>query len=126
MEAIVATVVAVLAVIGLAHTFGLGHGFIDGFSASRAALGEAQRRMEWLAAYSDSADLFTNGYHPASPIPLNVPGVVQGSVRWRVEPYDDPITGAITDDMRRVTMFVVYRTMSTQDTVSVVRLFQNP
>lgn len=126
MEAIVATVVAVLAVIGLAHTFGLGHGFIDGFSASRAALGEAQRRMEWLAAYSDSVELFTTGYHPASPIALDIPGVVRGSVRWRVEPYDDPITGSVTDDMRRVTMFVVYRTMSTQDTVSVVRLFQNP
>lgn len=124
MEAIVATVVAVLAVIGLAHTFGLGHGFIDGFSASRAALGEAQRRMEWLAMYADSSALFTVGDHPASPIPFSVPGVTQGTIRWHVDSYDDPITGGITDDLRRVTVSVSYRTMSTTDTASVVRLFQ--
>lgn len=126
MEAIIATVVAVLAVIGLAHTFGLGHGFIDGFSASRAALGEAQRRMEWLAAWPDSADLFTDGYHPGAPIPVSIPGVLDASVRWRVDAYDDPITGAVTDDMRLVTVLVAYRTMDTQDTAKVTRLFQNP
>ncbi len=130
MEAIVATVITALAVVGLAHSFGLGHGLIDRYSASRAALGEAQRRMEWLSAYARvrplNDSLHVGGLYPATASAFSVPGVVSGTVQWRVDAYDDPVTGAITQDMRLVTMYVVYGATSERDTIRITRLLQNP
>lgn len=124
MEAIVATVIAALAVMGLAHTFGLGHGLIDNYATSRAALGEAQRRMEWLGTLlASSESLQVNGLHPGAPAAFSVPDVITGTYQWSVADYDDPAT-ATPNDMKQVTLFIAYRLGADPDTVRLTRLFQ--
>ncbi len=129
IEAMVATVIAVLAVLGLAHTFGLGHGLIDRYAGSRAALGEAQRRMEWLSAHAAQHacdSLVVGGLYPSTPSAFSIPGVVSGTVQWQVDAYDDAVTPTITQDMRLVTMVVVYGSGSERDSLRITRLFPNP
>ena len=50
MEVIVATLIATIAITGLAYTFGLGRSFIDRYELSRAALAAAQGKVEALMA----------------------------------------------------------------------------
>ncbi len=123
MEAIVATIIAVLAVIGLAHTFGLGHGLIDSYASSRAALGEAQRRMEWLGTLPVSSDsIQVDGLYPSPAGTFSVPGVVSGTYQWSAAP--DTIFG-VANAMRRVTVLVVYPLGGASDTLRLSRLFQH-
>ena len=66
MEVIVATIVAVVAILALAYTFGTGRGLVNRYEAARVALAAAQRRMEMLSAGpAGSADLQL-GQHPAA------------------------------------------------------------
>src|SRR5262249_5885492 len=64
VEALVAAIIAVLAVVGLAHTFGLGRAFINRFEVARAALGAAQERLELLQITPrTSADFSPDSLH---------------------------------------------------------------
>ncbi len=126
MEVIVATVVATIAVIGLAYSFSLGRSFIDRFEVARAALAEAQRRMETLVvAQVDSPDL-TVGTHPALPMPFSYEGRAMGSEIWTVTWFDDPGTIGTTQDLKRVTVRIQWPSGSITDSVSVTRLFPRP
>ncbi len=130
MEAMVAALIAIVAVIGLAYSFGLGHGLIDRYAAKRAALGEAQRQMaeiERLVVVRPGSDsLKVGGPYPAAAIPFSVRGVVSGTVQWRIENYDDPATPGATLDMKRLILYVVNGTGRNADTVSLTRLIPYP
>jgi len=49
IEVMVAAVVAVISVMGLAYMFSAGRGMIDRYAAARDALEAAQSRLDWLA-----------------------------------------------------------------------------
>jgi hypothetical protein len=123
MEAIVATVIATIAILGLAYSFGQGRSFIDRFEVARVALGVAQARMERLSFLPLASDSLEVGAHPASPNPFVFDGRMLGTESWRVETADDPFT-AETDDMKRVTVTVTFATGSVGDSVVLKRLFR--
>lgn len=111
IEALTATVIAVLAVLGLAYTFGVGSGLISRFEVARVALGQAEGRMERLLLLADAepaSDSLVVGY--SSPTaPFACAGVTVGSMGWRVESYDDPDIPGSTD-LRRVVVCVRWNT----------------
>jgi hypothetical protein len=123
IEAITATVIATVAVIGLAYSFSQGRSLIDRFEVARAALGTAQARMERLSFLSLGSDSLVEGSHPATPNDFDFEGRTLGSESWRVEPFDDPTT-ADADDMKRVTVTVTYQMGSMSDSVALQRLFR--
>ena len=118
VEAMVATVIATIAVVGLAHSFGLGRSFINRYETARAALGVAQRRLEILHAGSD----------PLSNLATGVPhlgdfvhgGQRVGREEWYVDWYDDPsIPGE--RDLKLVTVRVFWSQGTIADTVTPTR-----
>ena len=109
MEAVVATAIAVIAVLGLAHSFGMGRALIVRYEIGRAALGVATLRMETMAAQSPltlpapSADS-TAFVYKGTPI-----GMESWTVQWVDDPYDG--TGVADNsggpnDLKRVTVSV--------------------
>jgi len=58
-EVIAATLVATVAVLGLAYTFGMGRGLIDRYQVARCALGEGQLMMDSLLTLPRAS--LTNG-----------------------------------------------------------------
>jgi Tfp pilus assembly protein PilV len=125
MEAIVATLIATIAVIGLAYTFGLGRSFIDRFEVSRAALAAAQARVEALvAAPASSSDLATGAHNED----FVVNGLDLGEIHWVVGYWDDPADGLGAadpnpNDLKIVTVEVSYRQGSAADTLRLSKLF---
>lgn len=122
VEAVVATVIAVLAVLGLAYTFSLGRGMVDRFEVGRAALGEAENRMERLLLLNDrnpGVDSLRAGYR--SPLlTFQVGGTALGTTWWHVEAFDDPnVAGA--ENLRRLTVAVRWNT-SGPDSVQLSQL----
>lgn len=119
VEAVVATVITVIAVLGLAHTFGMGRGFIERFAIGRHALAVAQARMDALGVQpaSTSPDL-TLGVHPALPLPFNHGGQQVGTEHWRVTPYPDPSAFGI----KEVTVVVAWTQGTEQDSIRITRL----
>lgn len=93
MEAVVATVIAVIAVLGLAYSFGLGRGFIDRFEAARVADGLAAACMDSLA--TTGADLSLGGPRPsAAGMPIVYAGTTIGRVTWTVSTVSGVVPGA--------------------------------
>jgi type II secretory pathway pseudopilin PulG len=125
MEALVATVITVIAVIGLAHTFGMGRGFIDRFEVARSALAAAESRMEFLSALRSWSPELMIGDHPAIPNPFvfGNPARTIGTETWRVEWFDDPVTPGTIQDLKRVTVVVRWTMAATADSVTFTRLF---
>jgi Tfp pilus assembly protein PilV len=118
MEAIVGTVIATIAVTGLAYSFGTGRALIHRYEVGRAALGAAQARMEWLstlplASLSDSSVAFV--YR----------GATLGSEAWTVTPFDDPLTVA-NHDMDQVSVTVTWGSGANQQSIAMTRLFPLP
>ena len=95
MEVIVATVIAIIAILALAYTFGMGRGLIGRFETARVAFAAAQRRMETLsAAPLTSPDLripvlpsYTYG-----PDPVQVDGRTVAYESWTVEAWTTRVT----------------------------------
>lgn len=109
MEAVVATAIAVIAVLGLAHSFGMGRALIVRYEIGRAALGVASRRMETLAAQSP----LTLPAPSADSVAFVYKGSAIGMESWTVQWVDDPYDGTgIADnvggpnDLKRVTVSV--------------------
>src|SRR5262245_55276546 len=91
IEVMVASVIAILAFIGLAYTFSTGRGFINRFEVRRAAVAAARARLETLASDPGSPDLtITPPPHTASFV---VDGKTLGQEQWTVEWVDDPVDG---------------------------------
>ena len=129
MEVIVATVIATIAVVGLAYTFGMGRGFINRFEVGRAALAAAQGRLELIASLPAGDPLVSllPATHQADFI---VGGRVMGTERWTLGWTDDPADGTAsttppdqdTSDLRVAVVTVAFQQGSVQDSVQLTRL----
>lgn len=126
IEALTATVIAVVAVLGLAYTFSVGRAQVDRFEVARAALGEAEARMERLLYVADvrpASDSLVPGYRsPATP--FTYAGATLGTAWWHVDPYDDP-TLPQNPDLRRLVVCVRWNAPVT-DSVQLSQLLAMP
>jgi Tfp pilus assembly protein PilV len=126
MEAIIATLIAVIAIVGLAYSFGQGRALISSYQTSRAALAAAQGRMELLSVTPSSDPALalgpgnTPGLHSQ---PFLVNGRTLGTVRWAVTAFDDPANGVNAIDLKMVTVTVAWAGGFNPDSVSLSRLF---
>jgi hypothetical protein len=116
----VAVVIAVLAAVGLAYSFGLGRSFINRFEIARAALGVAQQRLETLhtlpgaaAEFDTDSTHYREFYHGGAPAGLE---------SWQVTWYNDPSTTR-ANDLKLITVTVSWRMGAVTDSVSLSRLF---
>ncbi len=128
MEVIVATIIATIAVVGLAYTFGMGRGFIDRFAVGRAALAAAQGQLDRIAAAAPGDTLTTLGTHASA---FMVGGVVRGTTTWSVSWIDDPADGVGAadpnpNDIKQASVSVQYREGSMTDSVQLSRLLPSP
>ena len=125
MEVVVATVIATIAVVGLAYTFGLGRGFINQYEIGRAAAAAAEGRIELIASRPASDTLVTIG--PQHMSYFMVAGAPCGTERWVVRWVDDPVDGSgLADpnpnDLRQAVVTVVFQHVSLVDSVQAARL----
>lgn len=132
MEVVVAMVIAVIAVLGLAHTFAAGRSLIDRYETARAALAYAEGRVETMAGLSlpghDPANPDLNtGWH--GPVTVDL-GNRSGSEKWFVQWVDDPVDNTPADsnpqDYKRVTLYVMWTQGANTDTVSLSRTLSAP
>ena len=91
MEAITGTVIATIAILGLAHSFGIGRALINRYEVARVALGVAQSRIETLRTEAQGAPDFDIGVH--GPYDFAAGGATLGREYWTVAWVDDPIDG---------------------------------
>jgi hypothetical protein len=127
----VAAVVAVIAVLGLAYSFSAGRGLIDRFAAARDALEAAQARLDRLAAEAvrDPATPDLNiGSH--GPFPRTLNANLTGTESWSVVWVDDPVDNLGGDpdpnDDKRATVRIDWRQGNLQDHVQMSRSFLGP
>lgn len=126
VEAVTATVIAVLAVLGLAYTFSVGRSQVDRYEVARAALGAAENRMERLLLLADrtpTADSVTVGYSSPS-FPFSYAGAPMGTLWWHVDAYDDPNVPG-NPDLRRLVVCVRWNS-SVPDSVQIDQLRMLP
>jgi len=129
MEVVVATVIAVVAVVALAYSFGAGRGLVNQYEVARIALAAAQRRMEMLSALPATAAELQVGPHPLSGTDsVRVDGRTVALESWRVDTVDDPADGIHTGDidLKKVTVIVSWGQLRPNETVTLVRLFPLP
>src|SRR5215475_7321708 len=110
IEVMVAAVVAVIAVLGLAFSFSAGRGLIDRFAVARDALEAAQSRLDSLAveAVQDpAASDLTVGTH-VRPGNITLNHNQTGTEQWTVVWVDDPVDNFPSDpdpnDYKRATV----------------------
>src|SRR5262252_4363163 len=104
MEALTGATISVIAVLGLAYSFGVGRGLVNRYEVARAALGEAQSQLEALQLVPRNDPALAFGY--ASPLtPFRYEGVTLGSSSWRVLDYDEPSLPG-TRNLKRVVVTV--------------------
>jgi len=125
IEILAALVITVVAILGLAYSFSTGRTLIDRYAIARAALAEAQGRMEQLSLQAPGSPDLTIGTHS---VVFLVNGAAAGTDRWDVEPVDDPIDGLggadpNPIDLKRVTVNVNFGFGAVSDTVRLSRLF---
>ena len=123
-EVLVALLITVLAVMGLAHTFGIGRGLIDRYATARSAMGVAQSRMERLRRESmkdlSNPDLDPSTLHPVTAVDLD--GRVSGQETWIVEWLHDP-QGVGSLDYKRVRVVVSWTQAAASDSVELQSIF---
>ncbi len=112
MEVIIATVIATVAVVGLAYTFGMGRGFINRFEVGRIALAAAESRVETIASLNAADPSITPEI--AHTAPLIAGGRTLGSERWLIDWVDDPGDQSAPQDLnprdlRRATVTVTFQ-----------------
>jgi hypothetical protein len=109
MEVIVATVVATVAILGLAYTIGTGRGLINRYEVGRAGLAEAQRRMEGLVALAPTAPelQIPSGGSATYSDPFVMANTTVGASSYTVSWIHDPSsTVPNSRDLRQVTVRV--------------------
>lgn len=121
MEALTAATISVIAVLGLAYSFGIGRGMVNRYEVARAALGEAQSQLEALTLLPSSDPSLTLGY-VATPTPFRYEGQPRGESYWRVLPYDEPTLPG-TANLKRVVMTVRWQWNARADSLSLERLW---
>lgn len=93
IEVILATVIAVIAILGLAHSFASGRALVERYSVARAALGLAQQRLELLGAEPSSSPDFAIPAGQDSVVHSNAIQIIDGLwglETWTVVWVDDP------------------------------------
>ena len=123
MEALTAATISVIAVLGLAYSFGVGRGLVNRYEIARAALGEAQSLIESLTLLPASDPTLALGY-VCAPTPFRYKGATLGSESWRVTAYDEPHIGGIAN-LRRVIVTVRWQQGAGGDSLSLERLWPN-
>jgi len=129
IEVIVATIISVIAILGLAHSFGIGRGLINRFAADRNALAAVEARVETLSRLPLSSPDLTLGAHTGSAIEL-YPGLhVQET--WTVTAVDDPADGVGGADQnpvdyKSVTVALSWNAGGFPETIQLSRTFLNP
>ena len=122
MEAMTAATISVIAVLGLAYTFGMGRGLVNRYEVARAALNEAQSTLEALQLVPAGDAVMQIGY-VAAPTPFRYEGAALGSSSWRVLPYDEPnLPGTV--NLKRVVVTVRWQQAAHTDSLSLERLWQ--
>jgi hypothetical protein len=121
MEAIVATFISIIAILGLAYSFGMGRGFIERFAIGRTALGFACGKMEVLTLPANADSVALN--QPLYVQPFNYRGNEAGTIEWRVEPYDDPQVPGVAD-LNNVVVVARWGPPGQRDSLRLSRLFQ--
>jgi hypothetical protein len=120
-EALTGATISVIAVMGLAYSFGVGRGLVNRYEVARAALGEAQSQLEALQLVPRGDATMAIGYG-SPPIPFRYQGTTLGSSSWRVVAYDDPsLPGTV--NLKRVVMTVRWTRGAQADSVSLERLW---
>jgi Tfp pilus assembly protein PilV len=123
MEAVVATLIATIAVLGLASSFGSARGLVDRYAEARVALAAAQRRMEILSVLDANApELQIGTAHQADVV---VDNAIVARESWTIAAFDDPAngTGAGQTDLKQVTVTVSWGAGAPAEQVQLVRLF---
>lgn len=113
IEALIATVIAVIAVLGLAYTFSVGRGQVSRFEVARAALGVAESRMETLLRLHDTtpgSDSLVVGYRSPT-FAFTYQGAPLGTTWWHLDPYDDPDLPD-NPDLKRLVVCVRWSTVT--------------
>ncbi|MCE9627744.1 MAG: hypothetical protein K8R56_07500 [Candidatus Eisenbacteria bacterium] len=121
MEALTAATISVIAVLGLAYSFGVGRGMVNRYEIARAALGEAQSQLEAMTVLSkDDPQLTLNFRSPCSPFQYE--GATLGNTDWVVLPYDEPnLPGTV--NLKRVVVTVRWRQDARMDSLALERLW---
>jgi len=132
IETMTASIIAVIAVLGLAFTFSVGRGMVDRFASARDGLAAAEETMERLSilglrspTHPDLEALSPPGkLHGPFPRPLN--GNPTGKVQWTVTWVDDSAnngTGfSTTKDYKLVTVEVLWVSGTVQDRIQLSRI----
>lgn len=121
MEALTAATISVIAVLGLAYSFSIGHGLVDRYEVARAAVGVAQAQLESMAVLPRTDPQFVIGFRSPS-TPFLYEGREVGSSDWRVTALDDPDLPGTTD-LKRVVVTVRWRQDTRMDSLSLERLW---
>jgi len=121
MEALTGATISVIAVLGLAYSFGVGRGLVNRYEVARAALGEAQSQLEALQLVSRADPTLAFGY-VSPPTPFRYEGAALGTSSWRVLPYDEPSLPG-TRNLKRVVVTVRWTSSALSDSVSLERLW---
>ncbi len=93
MEAIVATLVSVIAISGLAWSFGQGRAMITAYELERVADATAQASMEWLGSIDPGDANLAIGAHAG--VPFVFQNETIGQTGWRVDLADPSIPGHV-------------------------------
>lgn len=121
MEALTAATVAVIAVMGLAYSFGVGRALVNRYEVARAALAEAQNQLESLTQEPVDDPALAVGYTSPA-IPFRYEGVELGSQNWTVSAYDEPnLPGTV--NLKRVRVVVRWRQSARTDSLVLERLW---
>ena len=123
MEAIAATIIAVVAVLGLAYSFSIGRGFIDTFEVRRIADAKAQGCMEWLGSLPAADPNLADGAH--GPQPFQVDGRTVGALAWSVGPVADAPAN-VQSLLRDVRVTIAWTYGTFPDSVAYVRTVAAP
>jgi prepilin-type N-terminal cleavage/methylation domain-containing protein len=127
IEVMVATIIAVICVMGLAHSFGIGRALINRFETRRDALALAQARIEILSRMPLDAPDLSIGTHGPTSVPINA-GML-GDETWTVVWVNDPADGTPDldpQDYKRVTEAISWASGGIPDTISLSRQFLKP
>lgn len=121
MEALTAATVAVIAVMGLAYSFGVGRALVNRYEVARAALAEAQNQLESLTQVPAGDPALAVGYS-SPPTPFRYEGAEIGSENWTVGAYDEPnLPGTV--NLKRVRVIVRWRQSARTDSLVLERLW---
>jgi hypothetical protein len=125
----VASIIAVIAVMGLAFSFSAGRGMVDRYAAARDGLAAAEQRMERLSILGLKDPLnpdLAPGVHPPLPQPRPLNGNFTGTEQWTVTWVDDPADNAGGDpnpnDYKRVTVQIRWMAGTVQDHIELSRI----